>query len=109
MHWHGGAWYDKYVRDAGYDRAGYDDRFGKGMTAALLFGFRMMPPPAAGRYLEEAAALRSAIASRRDRAVDLAARRITTAWRRCVSCPDYLVCRRRLLSEAAELMAETGA
>ena len=37
------------------------------------------------------------------RRCETAAAKIQRAWRHAASCPDFAVCRRRLLSEAAEL------
>ena len=35
----------------------------------------------------------------------VAARRIQHAWRRCISCPHFLVCRKRLDRECREIIA----
>lgn len=45
-----------------------------------------------------------AVAENRDFIVKVRARKIQNAWRRAIGCPDYMLCRRRLLREFDDMV-----
>jgi hypothetical protein len=71
-------------------------------SVAVLWSANVIADHPTDNYKEEARAVHDMVATL-DLPRTVAATTIARAWRRCVACPEYLVCRKRLIREWADL------